>query len=49
MILANKIFEAIVLAAPGITKNVDERDAGTEWSQFIREWQAKTPQASNDS
>ena len=30
MILANKVFEAIVLASPGITKNVAERDADTE-------------------
>ena len=37
MILANKIFEAIVVASPGITKNVDLRDADTEWTQYVKE------------
>ena len=33
MLIAHKVFEAIVHAAPGIASNVAERDAGTEWAR----------------
>ncbi|KKO00632.1 hypothetical protein LCGC14_0124060 [marine sediment metagenome] len=49
MILANKVFEAIVLASPGITTNVAERDADTEWTRHIKDWQAETVEKSHQS
>jgi len=49
MILAHKVFEAIVLASPGITKNVHERDATTDWTQHIKGWQAKGVEPSHQS
>ncbi len=49
MILANKVFEAIVLASPGITNNCHQRDADTEWTRYIKEWQAKTVEKSHQS
>ncbi len=49
IIIANKVFEAIVLASPGITKNVAERDADTEWTRQIKDWQAKTVEKSHQS
>jgi lysophospholipase L1-like esterase len=33
MLIAHKVFEAIVHAAPGIASSVAERDAGTEWAR----------------
>jgi lysophospholipase L1-like esterase len=49
MVLANKIFEAIALAAPGITESVDKRDAETPWTKHITEWQGKRVEPSHDS
>ena len=49
MILAHKVFEAIVLAAPGICDNCHQRDADTDWTRFIEEWQSKTVEKSHDS
>jgi len=49
MILAHKVFEAIVLASPGICDSCNRRDADTDWTQFIKEWQSKTVEKSHDS
>ena len=49
MILAHKVFEAIVLASPGIATNCHRRDADTEWTRYIKEWQAKTVEKSHQS
>ena len=49
MILANKVFEAIVLASPGITTSVDLRDADTDWTRYVKEWQSKTVEKSHKS
>ena len=49
MILAHKVFEAIVVASPGITRNVDLRDADTEWTRYVKEWQSKTVEKSRQS
>ncbi len=49
MILANKVFEAIVLASPGITNKVHQRDADTEWTRHVKDWQAKTVEKSHQS
>ena len=49
MILAHKVFEAIVLASPGICDNCHQRDADTDWTRFIEEWQSKTVEKSHDS
>ena len=39
MLIANRIFEAIVHAAPGIATNVQTRDAETEWTRECRKVQ----------
>ena len=49
MIIANKVFEAIVLASPGITKNVQQRNADTEWTKQCKNWQAETVEKSHES
>ena len=49
MIIANKVFEAIVLASPGITKKVQQRNADTEWTQHCKNWQAETVEKSRQS
>ncbi len=49
MIIANKVFETIVLASPGITKKVDERDAGTEWTRIVTTWQNQGIEPSHQS
>jgi lysophospholipase L1-like esterase len=33
LLIAHEVFEAIVHAAPGIARNVQRRDAGTEWTR----------------
>lgn len=51
ILIANKAFEAIVQACPGISKNVLERDAETEWTksciQIQRTGSRPNPTASN--
>jgi len=49
MIIAHKVFEAIVLASPGITTRVHERDADTEWTRQCKSWQAETVEKSHPS
>jgi lysophospholipase L1-like esterase len=49
MILANKVFEAIVLAAPGVCDSCNRRDADTDWTRYVTEWQSKTVEKSHDS
>ena len=49
MIIANKVFEAIVVASPGITKNVQQRNADTEWTRHCRNWQAETVEKGHQS
>jgi lysophospholipase L1-like esterase len=49
MILANKVFEAVVLASPGVTDKVHQRDATTAWTQQVLEWQATTVEQSHNS
>jgi lysophospholipase L1-like esterase len=39
MLIAHKVFEAIVHAAPGMARHVNRRDAKTAWSRKIRAWQ----------
>ncbi len=39
MLIANKVFEAIVHAAPGIAANVQARDAETDWTRECRKIQ----------
>ena len=48
LLIAHKVFEAIVHAAPGIAANVNRRDAGTEWTRVIGECQ-KTSREPSDS
>jgi lysophospholipase L1-like esterase len=49
MIIANKIFEAIVLAAPGISDNVQKRDATTEWTKGCLKIQKQSVEKSHKS
>ena len=49
MILANKVFEAIALAATGIVTACNERDATTPWTQQVTEWQTTTIEQSHNS
>ncbi len=36
MLIANKVFEAIALAEPGIADRIRERNAQTEWTEYTR-------------
>jgi lysophospholipase L1-like esterase len=49
MILAHEIFRAIVLASPGITEAGDRRDAETQWTKHVLEWQSETIEPSHNS
>ena len=49
MIIANKVFEAVVLASPSITTKVEHRNADTQWTQQCRNWQADTVEKSHQS
>jgi lysophospholipase L1-like esterase len=33
MLIANKVFESVIQAAPGILNNVEKRDADTQWTR----------------
>ncbi len=33
MLIANKVFESVIQAAPGILTNVEKRDADTQWTR----------------
>ena len=48
-IIANKIFEAIVQAAPGIADNVNNRDATTEWTKGCLKIQNQSVEKSHKS
>ena len=41
MLIAHKVFECIVHAAPGITNNVNKRNANTEWTRNCLALQAE--------
>ena len=49
MIIANKIFEAIVLAAAGIVDNVNKRDATTKWTKGCLKIQQQSVEKSHKS
>ena len=49
MLIAHKVFECIVHAAPGITRNVEKRNAHTEWTRNCLAQQTKGIEASHDS
>jgi hypothetical protein len=49
MLIAHKVFERIVHAAPGITKNVEKRNAHTEWTRNCLAQQTKGIEESHDS
>ena len=49
MLIAHKIFEAIVHAAPGIVANIEKRNAGTEWTHRCRKRQAEGVEKSHES
>lgn len=49
MIIANKVFEAIVLAAPEITANVLRRDLKTSWTRECRIQQQSAVEKSHNS
>lgn len=49
LLVAHAVFAAIVKAAPGIADSINQRDAGTEWTQFIRDWQNAGREPSDQS
>jgi lysophospholipase L1-like esterase len=49
MILANKIFETIVLGCPGIVTKCNQRDATTDWTKYVLEWQSRCVEQSHNS
>jgi lysophospholipase L1-like esterase len=49
MLIAHKVFECIVHAAPGITRNVEKRNAHTEWTRNCLSQQTKGIEGSHGS
>jgi lysophospholipase L1-like esterase len=49
MVIAHKVFESIVLAAPGITKKAERRNADTEWTRGTRATRTESVEKSRDS
>ena len=49
MLIANKVFEAIVHVAPGIVANVERRNANTEWTRACLKIQKEGVERSHDS
>ena len=49
MVIANKVFEAIVQAAPGIVNRVQKRDSKTIWTKNCRLQQQSAVEKSHDS
>lgn len=41
MLIANKVFEAVVQAAPGICDRMRERDGATDWAKYCQQWQTR--------
>jgi len=49
LLIAHKIFEAVVHAAPGIADNVNKRDAETSWAKRSAEMKARQVEPSGNS
>lgn len=49
MLIAHKVFESIVHAAPGIVGNIEKRNANTEWTRSCLAQQNKGLENSHDS
>jgi len=49
MIIANKVFEAVIQESPGILKNVNKRDAGTDWTKGCLKIQKQSVEKSHKS
>ena len=49
MLIAHKVFQCIVHAVPGITSNVQKRDANTEWTRSCLARQDEGVEKSHDS
>jgi hypothetical protein len=49
MLIAHKVFEAIVHSSPGITRSVQERNANTSWTKQCEVWRAESVEKSHQS